>query len=256
MSNRRNFLKNAFAGATGLAAIPAILSASETNVPSRSAKIKLNSLKEGDVVLFQGDSITDFGRNKGNKDPNLQNALGTGYTFLTAAEILNSFPDKDLKIYNRGVGGNKVYQLADRWQADCLDLKPSVLSILIGVNDFWSKLKEKYDGTIEVYEKDYRALLKRTKEALPGVRLVILEPYAVKGGKVINQTWFPGFDSYRAVSRTIAAEFNAIFIPTHSIFEKALEAAPANYWTPDGVHPSTAGAKLISEAWMKYVFGA
>jgi lysophospholipase L1-like esterase len=217
--------------------------------------LKIQSLNKGYVILFQGDSITDAGRNKETLDPNIQKALGGGYALLTAADILNNFPAKDLRIYNRGISGNKVFLLADRWQADSLDLKPSLLSIMIGVNDYWHKHDGKYDGTVEVYEKDYRTLLKRTKEALPGVKLVILEPYAVKGVKAVDQTWFPDFDGYRAVSRKIAGEFDAIFIPTHSIFEKAVKLAPAKYWTPDGVHPSVAGAKLIYEAWMKYVFG-
>lgn len=255
MSNRRNFLKSALAGATGLAAIPAILSASEAGTSSTGAKIKINSLNKGDVILFQGDSITDAGRNKESKSPNNQSSLGSGYAFLTAADLLNSFAAKDLKIYNKGISGNKVFQLAERWQADCLDLKPSLLSIMIGVNDYWHKHDGKYEGTVEIYEKDFRALLKRTKEALPDVKLVIMEPYAVLGTKAVDQTWFPEFDAYRAVARKIAGEFDTIFIPLHTIFDKATKVAPPTYWTADGVHPSIAGAKLISEAWMKYVFG-
>jgi len=255
MSNRRSFLKSALAGATGLAAIPAILSASETSAPSVTAKVKIQSLNRGDIVLFQGDSITDAGRNKEAKSPNIQNGLGGGYAMLTAAELLNSFASKDLMVYNRGISGNKVFQLADRWQADCLDLKPAILSIMIGVNDYWHKHSGRYDGTVEVYEKDFRALLRKTKESLPEVKLVILEPYAVTGVNAVDQTWFPEFDAYREVARRIAGEFNAIFIPTHTIFANAVKVAPPKYWTPDGVHPSLAGAKLISEAWMKYVFG-
>ncbi len=254
MSNRRNFLRNALAGATGLAAIPAILSANETTTPS-SPKIGKNFLNPGDTILFQGDSITDAGRNKEANGPNIQNSLGGGYAFLAAADILNSFAAKNLKVYNRGISGNKVFQLADRWQKDCLDIKPSLLSIMIGVNDFWHMHNGKYEGTSEIYEKDFRALLRRTKEALPEVKLVILEPYAVLGTKAVDATWFPEFNKYREAARKLADEFDAIFIPTHDIFAKAVKIAPPTYWTPDGVHPSVAGAKLIADAWMKYVFG-
>ena len=120
MSDRRNFLKKAFVGSAGLAAIPAILSANENVMDSTSSKISINSLKNSQVILFQGDSITDAGRNKDAKDPNVQNALGGGYAFLAAAELLNTFAAKSLKIYNKGISGNKVFQLADRWQKDCL----------------------------------------------------------------------------------------------------------------------------------------
>ena len=126
---------------------------------------------------------------------------------------------------------------------------------MIGVNDFWHMHDGKYDGTPEVYEKDFRALLRRTKDALPDVKIVILEPYAVPGTKSVDGTWFPEFHKYRAVARKIAGEFKAVFVPTHDIFAKAVQIAPPPYWTPDGVHPSLAGSKLIADAWMKYVFG-
>ncbi|MEI6143705.1 MAG: GDSL-type esterase/lipase family protein, partial [Mariniphaga sp.] len=221
MSDRRNFLKRAFVGTAGLAALPAILSANDNEMDGTSSKISINSLKNSQVILFQGDSITDAGRNKEAKDPNVANALGSGYAFLAAAEMLNTFATKSLKIYNKGISGNKVFQLADRWQKDCLDLNPSVLSILIGVNDYWHKHNGNYDGTVEVYEKDFRALLKRTKEALPDVKLVICEPFAVLGCKAVDATWFPEFDLYRAVSKKLANEFGTIFIPYHDIFAKA-----------------------------------
>ncbi len=255
MSDRRNFLKSALIGSAGLTAIPAVLSAMEIEMGSPSPKISHNSLKESNTILFQGDSITDAGRNREGKDPNNQSALGGGYAFLAAADLLNTFAAKNLKVYNKGISGNKVYQLADRWQSDCLDMKPSVLSILIGVNDYWHKHNGNYNGTVEIYEKDFRALLKRTREALPEVKLVICEPFAVLGCRAVDKTWFPEFDLYRASARKLASEFDAIFIPYHEIFAKASKMVPPNYWTGDGVHPSIAGAKLMAEAWMKYVFG-
>jgi lysophospholipase L1-like esterase len=255
MSDRRKFLKSALIGTAGLTAIPAVLSAMDNEMSSPSPKIGHNSLKDKNIILFQGDSITDAGRNREGKDPNNQGALGGGYAFLAAANLLNTFPAKGLKIYNKGISGNKVYQLADRWQSDCLDLKPSVLSILIGVNDYWHKHNGNYDGTAEIYEKDLRALLKRTKDALPEVKFVICEPFAVLGCRAVDGTWFPEFDQYRFASRKLAEEFDAIFIPYHTIFAKASKIAPPTYWTGDGVHPSIAGAQLMAEAWMKYVFG-
>jgi len=255
MSDRRNFLKNAFIGTAGLAALPVVLSANEVDMASPSPKINVNSLKYSNVILFQGDSITDAGRNREAKDPNNQSALGGGYAFLTAAELLNEFPSKNLQIYSKGISGNKVYQLAERWQNDCIDLKPTVLSILIGVNDYWHKHNGNYDGTVEIYERDFRALLKRTKEALPDTKIVICEPFAVLGCKAVDGTWFPEFDKYRVAARKLSGEFSTIFIPYHDIFAKASKVAPPTYWTADGVHPSIAGAKLMTEAWMKYVFG-
>ncbi len=88
--------------------------------------------------------------------------LGSGYPMLAGAALLNKFEALNLKIYNKGISGNKVYQLAERWDMDCLELKPDVLSILIGVNDIWHKLNGTYNGTAEIYRNDYIALLERT----------------------------------------------------------------------------------------------
>lgn len=254
-SDRRDFLKLAITSTAGLAVFPSLLSANELEMTAPSSKIGQRALKDSSVILFMGDSITDGGRNREVKEPNNQNALGGGYPFLAAADLLNRFSTKSLKIYNRGISGNKVYQLAERWQTDCLDLKPSVLSILIGVNDYWHKHNGNYNGTAEVYERDFRALLKRTREAFPDLKLVICEPFAVLGCKAVDQTWFPEFDQYRSSASLLAVEFDAIFIPYQEIFAKAIKSAPPTYWTADGVHPTVAGAKLMAEAWMKYVFG-
>ena len=250
--NRRNFLRNAAINTVGLAAIPGILSAS---MPGKSAKHKkvLSGLKAGDVILFQGDSITDAGREKEKQLPNAPSSFGTGYALMAAANILNREASKNLSIYNRGISGNKVYQLADRWQKDCFDLKPNLLSILIGVNDFWHKLNGKYDGTIEKYENDYRELLTLTTKMIPNIKLVICEPFAVKGCAAVDDKWFPEFDLYRASAQKLAEEFETIFVPYQAIFDEAQKHAPGKYWTADGVHPSMAGSALMAEAWLKAV---
>jgi lysophospholipase L1-like esterase len=181
--------------------------------------------------------------------------MGSGYAMIAASGLLFQYADKNLKIYNRGISGNKVYQLADRWEKDCLDIKPNVLSILIGVNDFWHKLLGRYNGTIQTYREDYKALLDRTKQKLPDVKLIIGEPYAVTGVKAVDEKWFPDFNEYRAAAKEIAESFDAVFIPYQSVFDKAQKIAPGSYWTIDGVHPSLAGAHLMAHAWMEAVKG-
>jgi len=250
--NRRNFLKNAAINTVGLAAIPNILSASMTRKDKKEKAI-ISSLKPGEVILFQGDSITDAGRERYKQQANTQASFGTGYAFLVAADILKNNSSKDFYIYNRGISGNKVYQLADRWQIDCFELHPKVLSILVGVNDYWHTLDGKYDGTVEKYENDYRQLLILTKKMIPEVKLVIGEPFAVLGGSAVNENWFPEFDRYRSSARKLADEFEAVFIPYQDIFNEAIQFAPVKYWTVDGVHPSMAGCALMAEAWLKAV---
>lgn len=250
--NRRDFFNRTTAVTVGLATIPGILSAT-MGPGSKKQKGIITTLKPGDVILFQGDSITDAGREREKQLPNFAGSFGSGYALLAASALLNSTPEKGFQIFNRGVGGNKVYQLSDRWQKDCFDLRPQVLSILVGVNDYWHTLSGKYDGTIEKYESDYRQLLSLTKKMLPDVHLVIGEPFAVLGCSAVDEKWFPKFDSYREIAKKLAAEFGAVFIPYQSIFNEALNYAPGKYWTPDGVHPSMAGASLMAEAWLKAV---
>jgi len=216
------------------------------------SKKRINITKE-DVILFQGDSITDAGRKKDNKDANSTSALGSGYALLATAALLKQEAGKDLKIFNRGISGNKVYQLAERWDADCLDIKPTVLSILIGVNDFWHKFNGAYAGTTEKYITDFKALLDRTKEKLPNVQLIIGEPFAVNNVKAVTDKWYPEFDEYRAAAKDIAESYGAVFIPYQSIFDKAQKTAPGAYWTGDGVHPSLAGCELMAQAWLDAV---
>ena len=119
MINRRIFMRNAAATAIGLAAIPEILSATMPPMESRKKGL-ISSLNSGDVVLFQGDSITDAGREKVKQTANSPASFGGGYAFLAGAQLLNDLATKDLSIYNRGISGNKVYQLAERWDKDCL----------------------------------------------------------------------------------------------------------------------------------------
>jgi len=249
-TSRRSFIRNASIGAVATSLYPQIVSAA-----FEAEEIKKISLEKNDVILFQGDSITDWGRAYDSRLPNTSNTLGAGFVLPLAGSLLMDFPGNNLQIYNKGIAGNKVFQLADRWETDCLALKPNVLSILVGVNDFSHTLWYGYKGTVETYLNDYRQLLNRTKKALPGVKLVIGEPFVLKTGKLITDKWFPAFDEYRKTARNVAAEFNAPFIPFQSVFDKALALAPAGYWSIDGIHPTVAGAALMARAWREAIKG-
>ncbi len=154
--SRRNFFKNAGIGTAVIAGMPVL--ASSCFAESHSKKIG-KFFSSGDVVLFQGDSITDAGRDKRRELSNNAGSFGAGYAHIIASWLLEELAGNELTIYNRGISGNKVYQLAERWDKDCLDLKPGVLSILIGVNDYWHFRNGRYDGTPEIYENDFRNLL-------------------------------------------------------------------------------------------------
>lgn len=246
--SRRNFLMKSGIGAAAVISIPSIVSAS---IPGRDSKKSI--FNSGDTILFQGDSITDAGRDRKKELPNNAGSFGRGYAFLAASHLLNAMPGKDLTIYNRGISGNKVYQLAERWQKDCIGLKPDVLSVLIGVNDYWHFRNGKYDGTVEVYENDFRKLLTETKSKFPNIKLVICEPFYVLETSAVDETWIKPMKSFQAAALKIAQEFDAIWVPFQKVFDEAIKHAPGKYWAGDGVHPSMAGAQLMAEAWLKAV---
>lgn len=238
---RRKFLNQSVLGLIG---IPAMMKAANSTLDSPTL------LAEKTTILFQGDSITDAWRHKDRYYPNDAAGMGIGYVHQVVTTLLGKHPKKNLKCYNRGISGHKVFQLANRWEDDCLQLQPDVLSILIGVNDFWHTLDFDYDGTVAIYEKDYRALLDRTKKALPQTKLIIAEPFVLRGTAIAEEKWYPAFSAYQKVAKSISDDYDATFIPLQSIFDKALDIAPVSYWCPDGVHPSLAGAHLMAEAWL------
>ncbi|MCU0472708.1 MAG: SGNH/GDSL hydrolase family protein [Bacteroidales bacterium] len=247
-NSRRSFLKKAALGTIAAISIPEILSASMVRGGSKKVE-----LLKGQTILFQGDSITDSSRNKEDNGYNNARALGSGYAMLAGAALLEKYASHELKIYNKGISGNKVYQLAERWDMDCLEIKPDVLSILIGVNDIWHKYKKDYKGTIEIYRNDYIALLERTKKVLPDVKLIIGEPFAIKNGSAVEDKWYPEFYEYQKAAREIAANFGGVFIPYQAIYDEAGKRAPGTFWTADGVHPTLAGAQLMAEAWLTVI---
>ena len=204
-------------------------------------------LKPGSVILFQGDSITDAGRKKEETAANSHKGLGNGYAALAAGQLLGEYPTLGLQVYNRGVSGNKVPDLAERWDVDTIALKPSILSILVGINDLWHTVAfgSKYKGTIDDYETGYRALLQRTQEQVPGVRIVLCEPFTLRD--------WPAFDPYRAVAKKLADEMKLTVVPFQSVFEQATQAAPKEFWLWDGIHPTPAGHALMLQAWRRVV---
>lgn len=235
--SRREFAALA-GGAAGLACLPAIGCRSTSHVTARART----------TILFQGDSITDCGRDRSTTSANAGGALGTGYPLLIAAAALEAEPERDLAFFNRGVSGNTVPDLQARWDEDAIALKPDVLSVLIGVNDYWHTRSGEYAGTAADYEAQYTALLERTRGALPHVRLVVLEPFVLRCGEV-DATWFPAFDERRAVAARVAKRAGATFVALQAVFDELASKNSPAHWLEDGVHPTPAGHAAIAEHW-------
>jgi acyl-CoA thioesterase I len=198
------------------------------------------------LVLFQGDSITDCGRDRQNGAD-----WGRGYAAMVAAWFSMLHGEKDVRFINRGISGNRAVDLRARWQADCLDLKPTWVSILIGVNDTWRRYDRNDPTPVEVYESAYRDILRQTKEKLRA-RLIILEPFLLHTPPD-RATWREDLNPKIAVARRLAREFDAIFVPLDGLFAAATKRREPTFWLPDGVHPTPAGHALIAQAWLRAV---
>ena len=206
----------------------------------------------GSVVVFQGDSITDGGRNRTILGPNDDAAFGSSYAALLMRDIRAAHPEVPWRFYNRGISGNKLPELQARWAADTLALRPDILSILAGVNDYWHKRSFGYAGTTADYENQYRNLLSETRAALPNVTLVVLEPFVLRTGAV-DASWFPEFDERRAAAARVATAVGARWVPLQAVFDaRAAESGPET-WAKDGVHPTPAGHALIAHQWRAVV---
>ncbi len=207
-------------------------------------------IRDDSLVLFIGDSITDCDRKRDEG-----NDLGRGYVFMAAGWFSLLYPEKNVRFLNRGIGGNAVEDLKSRWQADCLDLKPDWISILAGVNDTWRryfKIKPPSTKSPEDFERDYREILVRTKKHLPNARLIICEQYLLHMPED-RLGWREDFNPKKAIVRKLAKEFADVFIPLDEIFAGAAARKNADFWAPDGVHPSPAGHALIARSWLEAV---
>lgn len=205
--------------------------------------------RESARVLFQGDSITDGNRGR-TADPN--HILGHGYAFIIAAKYGAAFPERNLTFLNRGVSGNTVENLAARWQADTLDLKPDILSILIGINDLGRGV------SAEDFEQRYDRLLADTVKALPDVRLVLGEPFGLPGGKLTGDAWEARraeLVKRQAIVSRLALKYHAVLIHYQKVFDDAAQRAPAQYWIWDSVHPTYSGHQLMADEWIRTVAG-
>lgn len=197
-------------------------------------------------VLFQGDSITDAGRVRDiNADTVKQ--LGEGYVKLISEKFEKD--KKDYKIYNRGVSGDTSVLLHSRLKSDIIDIKPDILSILIGVNDVWRICDSNSGVGIEEYTKNYDDLLKQVCEALPNIKIILLEPFVVDGSGV--KDYYNEFAStlkpYQKAVLELSKKYNTEFIPLQSEFNNVLKTHSVSYLIGDGVHPTQEGHKLIAE---------
>lgn len=153
---------------------------------------------------------------------------------------------------NCGISGNRVTNLLARWKKDCINLRPDIISILIGVNDVWHELSQQEGVDAELFEETYRVLLRYTKRTLSEAKLILLGAFLTHGTATDGVQWDEFYKETalrRAITRRLAAEFGAEFLDLQRLFDEACEKLPPEHWMQDGVHPTAAGHRLIANAW-------
>ncbi len=199
-------------------------------------------------ILFQGDSITDARRPR-----ETDNYMGMGYACMVAGVLGNEKPG-EYEFFNRGCSGNRSIDIYARLKADILNLKPDIISLLMGVNDVWHDLLENPFGIeAEKFFKIYCMLIEDIKEALPNVKIMILEPFVLEGFETAEKIdYFRTEVGKRAqMSKKVAEKFGLPFIPLQEGFNELAKKAPSNYWLFDGVHPTPMGHEFIKNEWIK-----
>ena len=206
------------------------------------------------LILFQGDSITDCGRNR-----DFDYSKGMGYATMVAGELGLTAP-YEYDFLNRGISGNRVVDLFARMKKDMINLKPDVMSILIGVNDVWHEYTRQNGVSAEKYELVYDLMVEELLRELPDLKLIIMEPFVLPGSNTVTTEETPGRWEFFAkevplraqAARRIAEKYGLPFVELQKLFDKVNADAPEmGYWLQDGVHPTAAGHALIKNAWLE-----
>lgn len=209
------------------------------------------TLKHNDIILFQGDSITDGNRGKQNSDPN--HIHGHGYQYILAAEISAQNIGRDFTFYNRGISGNRISDLYGRWAEDCINIKPTILSMLIGINDIHFIYENNSGSCPDRFEKIYRQCLEEVKEQGPDTLFVLMEPfYGVNPNPELTEFFKNRIGFYQEKVQKIAEDFDAAFVPLQNMINENAQLTDIYNILWDGIHPTTMGHHLIAQQWKKY----
>lgn len=206
------------------------------------------------TIVFQGDSITDGNR---YKDPktfwDLNHYLGHGYCEMAAARLGADYPDRDFKVHNRGLSGNRLLDMYARWREDTISLLPDTISILVGINDCGAEISRNAGSPPDRFDRIFRMMLDETRTALPGVKLLILEPFVLPVGERAEKfdRWQELITPIQALLPVIADDYDAVFVPLQKKFNALSRVREESYWLWDGVHPTPAGHEIIAREWVK-----
>ena len=195
-------------------------------------------------ILFQGDSITDAGRDRSDS-----HNLGDGYPKYAAEFIKKAHPDTEFEFIDLGISGNRTEHLVERMEADFIEIQPDIVSILIGVNDVWHHYAFEYvETTDEQFESNYRTLLEGLKSRTTA-RILMIQPFLLETVDPAKQELCEELARKQAIVKRLADEYADAYLPLDEVLHSMTEEEPA-YYAADGVHPTPDGACCIGEAYL------
>lgn len=195
-------------------------------------------------ILFQGDSITDMGRDRSDS-----HNMGNGYPKYVKQLLTAKIGFEDAEFINLGISGDRTCDLLERRQKDCIDIQPDIVSILIGINDTWRRYDSNNPTSVQVFEDNYRKLLVDIKTNTKA-KIIILEPFLIDSDENKRCYREDLYEKIEAVRR-LAREYADAYVPLDGIFAAACLENEPSFYSADGVHPEPNGAKVIAEYYVK-----
>lgn len=200
-------------------------------------------IKKDMTIVFQGDSITDAGR---RDDPNEE---GYGFAGITMRALKNMYPDYNLTLINKGLSGSKSRDVRGRWETECLNYKPDIIVLLVGVNDCWHGMDNPADTVpLEAFQGNVEYLMKSAKDS--GAKLVVIEPF-IMTHEVPNLTWLPVMAPMMFEYNKLAIKYADKFIGANSLFAKWCVKYGPYEISEDGVHPNLFSHMLLAQEVIK-----
>ena len=198
-------------------------------------------------ILFQGDSVTDAGRDRSNPAD-----MGEGYPRYASAMMQDSYPDTDFEFVNLGISGNRTEHLLARLESDFIEVQPDIVSIMIGINDVWHHYEhELVETTDDQFEANYRLILSAIKSRTHA-RILMIQPFLLASVVPSREILCEELARKQEIIRRLADEFADQYLPLDEVLHTEAAEEPA-YYSADGVHPTPDGACYIGEAYLRAV---
>ena len=206
-------------------------------------------LNKNDIVVFFGDSVTDTCHQVKKEYP-----YGSGYVLMVDSHINTNFCDLNVKMYNKGINGNRTKDLMARVEEDVNSLHPNFVFMLIGVNDSWRRFDQNDPTSVEQFVQNYKTILNSILNKNPKVQIILSTPFIIKSTDWVLPLEDDLNEKINAILK-IASEYQLPIIPLHQLMPQYGEKITLEMVSRDGVHPTIVGHALIADQIINYLVG-